>query len=54
MIEEVYEYLEAVDADDVDGMREELGDLLMQVVFHARMHRRQAALICRTYRRGCR
>lgn len=37
MIEEVYEYLEAVDADDVDGMREELGDLLMQVVFHARM-----------------
>ncbi len=34
---EVYEYLEAVDADDVDGMREELGDVLMQVVFHARM-----------------
>lgn len=37
MIEEVYEYLEAVDDDDVDGMREELGDVLMQVVFHARM-----------------
>ena len=37
MIEEVYEYLEAVDADDVEGMREELGDVLMQVVFHARM-----------------
>ena len=37
MIEEVYEYLEAVDADDFDGMREELGDVLMQVVFHARM-----------------
>ena len=37
MIEEVYEYLEAVDADDVNGMREELGDVLMQVVFHARM-----------------
>lgn len=36
-IEEVYEFLEAVDADDVDGMREELGDVLMQVVFHARM-----------------
>ena len=36
-IEEVYEYLEAVDADDVAGMREELGDVLMQVVFHARM-----------------
>ena len=37
MIEEVYEYLEAVDADDTEGMREELGDVLMQVVFHARM-----------------
>lgn len=37
MIEEVYEYLEAVDADDVEGMREELGDVLMQIVFHARM-----------------
>ena len=37
MIEEVYEYLEAVDAGDYDGMREELGDVLMQVVFHARM-----------------
>lgn len=36
-IEEVYEFLEAVDADDVAGMREELGDVLMQVVFHARM-----------------
>lgn len=36
-IEEVYEFLEAVDADDEAGMREELGDILMQVVFHARM-----------------
>jgi len=36
-IEEVYEYLEAVDADDHEGMCEELGDVLMQVVFHARM-----------------
>ncbi len=37
MIEEVYEYLEAVDLGDVKGMREELGDVLMQIVFHARM-----------------
>ena len=36
-IEEVYEYLEAVDAEDTEGMCEELGDVLMQVVFHARM-----------------
>lgn len=37
MIEEVYEFLEAVDTNDVAGMREELGDVLMQVVFHARI-----------------
>ena len=37
MIEEVYEYLEAVDAEDTEGMREELCDILMQIVFHARM-----------------
>ena len=36
-IEEVYEYIEAVDNEDIAGMREELGDVLMQVVFHARM-----------------
>jgi len=36
-IEEVYEYLEAVDDGDYAGMREELGDVLMQVVFHCRM-----------------
>lgn len=36
-IEEVYEYLEAVDAEDAEGMCEELGDVLMQVVFHSRM-----------------
>jgi len=36
-IEEVYEYLEAVDDGDYAGMREELGDVLMQVVFHCSM-----------------
>jgi len=36
-IEEVYEFLEAVDAGDYHGMQEELGDILMQVAFHARM-----------------
>ena len=36
-VEEVYEFLEAVDNDDAGGMCEELGDVLMQVVFHARM-----------------
>ena len=34
-LEETYEALEAIDADDPEMMREELGDVLMQVVFHA-------------------
>ena len=37
LIEECYEFLEAVDDKDTHGMTEELGDILMQVVFHARM-----------------
>ena len=37
LIEECYEFLEAVDDKDPHGMAEELGDILMQVVFHARM-----------------
>jgi tetrapyrrole methylase family protein/MazG family protein len=37
LIEEVYELLEAIDDGNVRGMREELGDVLFQVVFHARL-----------------
>ena len=37
MIEEAYEVIDAIDRCDQDGLREELGDVLMQVVFHARM-----------------
>ncbi len=37
IIEEVYEVLEAIDLEDPDLLCEELGDLLLQVVFHARM-----------------
>jgi len=36
-IEEAYELVEAIEADDRAGLREELGDLLLQVVFHARV-----------------
>lgn len=36
-IEEVYEVCEAIDSDDSVLMREELGDVLLQVVFHARI-----------------
>ena len=35
LLEEAHETLEALDAGDADLLREELGDLLMQVVFHA-------------------
>ncbi len=36
-IEEAYEVADAIEAGDMVGLREELGDLLLQVVFHARM-----------------
>lgn len=35
LLEETYETLDAIDRGDVDSLREELGDLLLQVVFHA-------------------
>ncbi len=35
LLEEAHEALEAIDAGDVDRLRDELGDVLLQVVFHA-------------------
>lgn len=37
LLEETYEFLEAVESGDPAHMREELGDLLLQVIFHAQM-----------------
>ena len=37
LLEETYEVLEAIDAGDPVLLREELGDLLLQVLFHARI-----------------
>jgi tetrapyrrole methylase family protein/MazG family protein len=37
LIEEAYEVLEAIDRGAVDPLKEELGDLLFQVLFHARI-----------------
>jgi len=37
LIEEAYELLEAIDADDKENMKEELGDVLLQVVFHSQI-----------------
>ncbi|MEJ2383228.1 MAG: nucleoside triphosphate pyrophosphohydrolase [Xanthomonadales bacterium] len=36
-IEEAYEVADAIEQGDLDGLKDELGDLLFQVVFHARM-----------------
>lgn len=37
LLEESYEVLEAIDDKDPQGIREELGDVLLQVVFHAKL-----------------
>lgn len=37
LLEESYETLAALDADDTDALREELGDLLLQIVLHAQI-----------------
>ena len=37
LLEEAYEVCEAIDQQDPEHLKEELGDLLMQVLFHARM-----------------
>lgn len=41
LIEETYEAVEAIDNQDAEGLREELGDVLLQVVFHAQMEEEQ-------------
>ncbi|HWU91402.1 MAG TPA: nucleoside triphosphate pyrophosphohydrolase [Kofleriaceae bacterium] len=43
LVEETYEVLDALARGDVAGHREELGDLLMQVVFQAALRREQGA-----------
>ena len=42
-IEEAYEVADAITRGDLDDLREELGDLLLQVVYHARMAEEQNA-----------
>lgn len=42
-IEETYEVIEAINKDDKALMCEELGDVLLQVVFHARMEEEQGS-----------
>lgn len=40
-IEEAYEVAEAIEQGDMEALKDELGDLLLQVVFHAQMAREQ-------------
>ena len=40
-IEETYEACEAIDKEDIDLLREELGDVLLQVIFHCRIEEEQ-------------
>lgn len=42
-VEEAYEVADAIDRDDLPALKDELGDLLLQVVFHARMAQEQGA-----------
>lgn len=42
-IEEAYEVADAIAHDDIAGLKDELGDLLLQVVYHARMAQEQDA-----------
>jgi MazG family protein len=42
-LEEAYEVAEAIERDDLHALCDELGDLLLQVVFHARMAEEQGA-----------
>ncbi|GFE86609.1 nucleoside triphosphate pyrophosphohydrolase [Steroidobacter agaridevorans] len=42
-VEEAYEVADAIERDDLSSLRDELGDLLFQVVFHAQMAKEQGA-----------
>ncbi|MGV6874904.1 nucleoside triphosphate pyrophosphohydrolase [Pseudochelatococcus sp. B33] len=42
-IEEAYEVADAIERGDLDDLQDELGDLLLQVVFHSRMAEEQGA-----------
>lgn len=45
LIEETYEVIEAIDTKDPELLREELGDVLLQVVFHTRIEEEQGTFL---------
>ena len=44
-IEETYEVCEAIDDEDTEHMKEELGDVLLQVVFHTQMEKEKGVIL---------
>ena len=42
-IEETYEVVDAIDNKDMDNLREELGDVLLQIVFHSSLAEKSGA-----------
>ena len=51
-LEEAYEVADAIARDDLEDLREELGDLLLQVIFHARMAEEAGAFAFADVARG--
>lgn len=51
-LEEAFEVADAVERGDLEALREELGDLLFQVVFHARLAEEQGAFTFADVARG--
>lgn len=37
LIEETYEAVECIESSDLEGLKEELGDLMLQIIFHSQM-----------------
>ena len=48
-IEETYEVVDAIDNKDMDNLREELGDVLLQIVFHSSLAEKSGAFTCLLY-----
>lgn len=52
MLEETYEAIDAIDKGDMENLCEELGDMLMQVVFHAQIEREKGGFTMEDVIRG--
>jgi tetrapyrrole methylase family protein/MazG family protein len=52
LIEEAYEVAEAIEENDIDELRTELGDLLLQIVFHAELAREEGLFTIEDVIRG--